>query len=90
MFKHILIPTDGSEVAVKAIRAGVALAKEMGAKVTGLYADESPAHVYRSGFIVPPEIATELERRAREYAQKKWPRSKAPRAARACRSRRWW
>ena len=31
MFKHILIPTDGSSVAAKAIQAGVALASEMGA-----------------------------------------------------------
>ena len=38
MFKHILIPTDGSPVAAKAIHAGVALAKEMGATVTGYYA----------------------------------------------------
>ena len=30
MFKHVLIPTDGSPVAGKAIRAGVALAKESG------------------------------------------------------------
>jgi nucleotide-binding universal stress UspA family protein len=46
MFKHILIPTDGSEVAAKAIRAGVRLAAEMGAKVTGLYAQEPhPLHL---------------------------------------------
>lgn len=32
MFKHVLIPTDGSPVAAKAIQAGVALAKEMGAE----------------------------------------------------------
>ena len=40
MFKHILIPTDGSAVAEKAIKAGVALAAEMGASVTGYYAIE--------------------------------------------------
>ena len=36
MFKHILIPTDGSDVSRKAILYGVQLAKEYGAKVTGL------------------------------------------------------
>ena len=36
MFKHILIPTDGSEVTSKAIQSGVALAKSVGAKVTGI------------------------------------------------------
>ena len=38
MYRHILIPTDGSELARKAIGSAVALAKDMGAKVTGLYA----------------------------------------------------
>ncbi len=33
MFKHILIPTDGSPVAAKAIQAGITLAAEMGAGV---------------------------------------------------------
>ncbi|HEY9530534.1 MAG TPA: universal stress protein [Burkholderiales bacterium] len=37
MFKHILIPTDGSKLAVKGIKAGVKLAKALGAKVTGVY-----------------------------------------------------
>ncbi len=37
MFKHILIPTDGSPASAKAIKAGVALAKEMGARVTGFH-----------------------------------------------------
>ncbi len=38
MFKHILIPTDGSPVSAKAVKAGLALAKQSGAKVTGFYA----------------------------------------------------
>ena len=37
MFKHVLIPTDGSKIASKGARAGVQLAKKLGAKVTGLY-----------------------------------------------------
>jgi nucleotide-binding universal stress UspA family protein len=36
MFKHILIPTDGSDLSRKAILYGVQLAKESEAKVTGL------------------------------------------------------
>jgi nucleotide-binding universal stress UspA family protein len=38
MYRHILIPTDGSELAKKAIVSAVALAKGVGARVTGLYA----------------------------------------------------
>jgi nucleotide-binding universal stress UspA family protein len=37
MFKHILIPTDGSRLAAKGIRAGVRLARALGARVTALY-----------------------------------------------------
>jgi len=70
MFKHILIPTDGSAVSAKAIAAGVAFAKEIGAKVTGFCAEELPAHPYRNGVPVPAEIALELQRRAREFARR--------------------
>ena len=37
MFKHVLIPTDGSRLAKKGVRAGVKLARELGARVTGVY-----------------------------------------------------
>ena len=37
MYKHILIPTDGSKLAAKGMRTGVRLAKALGAKVTGVY-----------------------------------------------------
>jgi nucleotide-binding universal stress UspA family protein len=36
MFKHILLPTDGSELSATAIREGIRFAKSIGAKVTGL------------------------------------------------------
>lgn len=37
MFKHILIPTDGSALSLAAVDKGIDLAREMGAKVTGLH-----------------------------------------------------
>jgi nucleotide-binding universal stress UspA family protein len=51
MYKHILIPTDGSELTRKAILSGIALAKAVGGKVTGItvtvpsqiFADTKPA-----------------------------------------------
>jgi nucleotide-binding universal stress UspA family protein len=36
MYTHILIPTDGSELAGKAVEHGIALAKRIGAKATAL------------------------------------------------------
>jgi nucleotide-binding universal stress UspA family protein len=71
MFKRILIPTDGSPVAEKAIKAGVALAAEMGASVTGYYAIEpAPTQIYGEGYLGNRTIAAELARRAREVAQR--------------------
>jgi nucleotide-binding universal stress UspA family protein len=46
MYTHILIPTDGSELAGKAVRHGIALAKRIGAKVTMLT-------------VLPPEMITD-------------------------------
>lgn len=71
MFKHILIPTDGSRTAAKAIQAGVALAKEMGAKVTGYHSQEPvPVHIYGEGYVADNAMIAEFERRAGEYAQR--------------------
>ena len=40
MYKHILIPTDGSELAGHAVAAGIAFAKSVNAKVTAFTALE--------------------------------------------------
>lgn len=37
MFKHLLLPTDGSDLSAVAIRKGIELAKAIKAKVTGFY-----------------------------------------------------
>src|SRR6266516_7067698 len=41
MYRHILIPTDGSELAHKAVTHGLSLAKSVGAKVTALVVEAS-------------------------------------------------
>lgn len=40
MFKHLLLPTDGSALAAKGVKTGVRLAKTLGARVTGVYVIE--------------------------------------------------
>jgi nucleotide-binding universal stress UspA family protein len=62
MFKNILIPTDGSELSRKAALQGVALAKALGAKVTGFFA-APPATpiVYRNSLPVGYTTPTEHE-----------------------------
>ncbi|OYU45381.1 MAG: hypothetical protein CFE44_07810 [Burkholderiales bacterium PBB4] len=42
MFKHLLIPTDGSEASQRALQRGVELAKALGASVTLMTAVEHP------------------------------------------------
>lgn len=70
MFTHILIPTDGSRLAAKAIKAGVVMAREMGARVTGYCAQEPvPPHLYGEAHVADKQMVAEFERRAREHAQ---------------------
>lgn len=40
MYKHVLIATDGSELAAKAVATGLELARALGAKVTAVTATE--------------------------------------------------
>ncbi len=37
MYKHILLPTDGSELSNKAVKQAIELAKAIGAKITALH-----------------------------------------------------
>jgi nucleotide-binding universal stress UspA family protein len=46
MFERILIPTDGSTVARTAVKAGIPLAKQIGATVIGYYAVEAIERPY--------------------------------------------
>jgi nucleotide-binding universal stress UspA family protein len=71
MFKHILIPTDGSPVADKAVKAGIELAKALGARVTGYYAIEAiQPQVYGEGYMIDQGLVKEFERSAREAGEK--------------------
>ncbi len=66
MFRHILIPTDGSATALKAIVAGVAFAHEIGAAVTGYYALPEPHVRYNADDEFDSEWRNRFERRVRE------------------------
>jgi nucleotide-binding universal stress UspA family protein len=69
MYKHILIATDGSELAGKAVTTGLTLAKELGAKVTAVTVTE-PWSAMMSGepaLVFPIE---DYEKVAAENAQR--------------------
>ena len=54
MYKHILIPTDGSELSKKAVDQGTGLAKALNAKVTAVTVSE-PFHI----FVAEPSMVTD-------------------------------
>jgi nucleotide-binding universal stress UspA family protein len=62
MYRHILIPTDGSELSEKAIAHGVALAKTHGAKITAVHVT-APFHVSALDPITVAQSAAEQHRR---------------------------
>jgi len=71
MFKNVLIPTDGSAVANKAVKAGINLAKHLGAKVTGYYAVEAiQPRVYGEGYMIDNKTIKAFEQQARQVGQK--------------------
>ncbi len=60
MFKNILLPTDGSALSKKAIKAGVRLARAVGAKVTGFYSPEQ-YEILAYGEYFPPDLMSRAE-----------------------------
>ena len=69
MFKHLLLPTDGTEMSAMAIAKGVELAKYFNAKVTGFYAaPEFHILTYRAEMLEDTEA--EYEKDCKAHAQK--------------------
>lgn len=72
MFKHILLPTDGSKLSNRAVDRGIALAKDLGARVTLLHVVPELRMIADESFVMP--MGVELQRRydkeAKARAQK--------------------
>jgi nucleotide-binding universal stress UspA family protein len=71
MYKHILIPTDGSEIAEKAVAQGIEFAREAKARVTLFtavpeYEPPSEAQVFARRVVSIEEHARESESKANE------------------------
>ena len=72
MFKHILIPTDGSELSRATASRAVSFAKEAGARVTVFYAKpEYPIAYFGEGALIdtttPEKFAELADQQATEY-----------------------
>jgi len=72
MYKHLLIPTDGSKLSDKAVKEGIALARQLGARVTLYYAiPDFPEPVYLESAMMAPYVQPEEYRaEAERYAAK--------------------
>ena len=71
MFKHILVPTDGSRLSIKAAKQAVKLAKALGAKVSGFHVipDFSTTY-YGDGYILRAPSAKAQAEAAQKQARK--------------------
>jgi nucleotide-binding universal stress UspA family protein len=70
MFKHILLPTDGSQLSEIAIQEGIELAKAINARVTGFHVlPEFPEFTYRPEMLgdVREEFTGDSRARATQY-----------------------
>jgi nucleotide-binding universal stress UspA family protein len=65
MFDHILVPTDGSRLANKAVKAAVQFAARANARITFYQALESNAAMYAvDGFAIPGDMIVSMEKAA--------------------------
>jgi len=70
MFKHILVPTDGSALSQAAVARAASFAREAGARVTLFYAEPQAPGVYEGvGAISSPHLRQELKERLDQAAQ---------------------
>lgn len=77
MYKHILVPTDGSTLSMKAAKAASRLARTLGAKITALYVIEpySPpmggdGMIFYAGGFSPDDYQQAAEKTARKALDK--------------------
>jgi nucleotide-binding universal stress UspA family protein len=70
VFKHILIATDGSPLANKAAKAGIALAGALGSRVTAYYALPQFQARYVDGFAFDLDTIGAIDEGARKAGRK--------------------
>ena len=68
MFKHILLPTDGSERSEAAIQKGIQFAKSINAKVTGFHVI-LPFHVFTTQTKMLEDTKEQYERESKAQAE---------------------
>jgi nucleotide-binding universal stress UspA family protein len=70
MFKHILVPTDGSPLSLEAARRAVSFAQEIGARITVFFAKpEYPVAYFGEGALIDPTTPEKFAEMAEAQAQ---------------------
>jgi nucleotide-binding universal stress UspA family protein len=70
MFKHILVPTDGSPLSSDTVKRAIAFARETGAKVTFFFAKpDYPVAFYGEGALIDPTTPDKFAEMAEKQAQ---------------------
>ena len=68
MFKHILLPTDGSELSDKVAKQAIAMAREAGAKITVINVMPDYDKYVSERYLVPALMAAPVKTKYREEA----------------------
>ena len=70
MFKHILVPTDGSELSTDTVKRAVTFAKEAGARITFFFSKpDYPMAFYGEGALIDPTTPEKFAAMAEAQAQ---------------------
>jgi nucleotide-binding universal stress UspA family protein len=70
MFKHILVPTDGSQLSAETVDRAIAFARETGAKITFFFAKpDYPVAFYGEGALIDPTTPDKFAEMAEQQAQ---------------------
>jgi nucleotide-binding universal stress UspA family protein len=67
MFKHVLLPTDGSKLSDRAVQRGIEFAKEIGARVTAVHVIPEFRMMADESFVLP--TSADLKRRYEKEAK---------------------
>lgn len=72
MYKHILIPTDGSKISSRAIRHTMTIARSMDSRVTGVFVAPAPTPLVFKGLVPvrhlqPDQHAALIAKAAKRY-----------------------
>ena len=78
MFKHVLVPTDGSPLSDTAVTHSIAFAREIGARITFFYSQpDFPMPIYGEGALIDPTTPEQFAQSADQEAQRILDRAKA-------------